>query len=101
MDLTSHAPRFNAAVRLLAIFEVWIGSISVLLGALLVFRWWTGRATDRHGMLFVLFVALYVLPLGVTLVLAGKVLKSRHRARWLMQLLPVLWTVGFGAYFFS
>ena len=101
MDLTSQAPRFSAVSRILATLEVWIGTIAVLFGAFLVFRWWAGRATDRHGMLFVLFVALYVLPLGVTLVLAGKVLKSRHRARWLTQLLPVLWTVGFGAYFFS
>jgi len=100
MDLTSHAPRF-AAIRILAMIEIWIGTIAVLFGAFLVFMWWTGKATDRHGMLFVLFVALYVLPLGVTLVLAGKVLKSRHRARWLTQLLPVLWTAGFGSYFFS
>jgi hypothetical protein len=101
MDLSHHAPRFNAALRLLAMFEVWIGTIAVLFGAFLVFMWLTGKATDRHGMLFVLFVALYLLPLGVTLVVAGKVLKSRHRARWLTQLLPVLWTVGFGSYFFS
>ena len=101
MDLTSPAPRFNVALRFVAMFEVWVGTVAVLLGALLVFMWWTGRTTERHGMLFVLFVALYVLPLGVTLVVAGKVLKSRHPARWLMQLLPVLWTVGFGSYFFS
>lgn len=100
MDLTNQASHLSGPLRLLSRFELWVGTIAVLLGAALVFMWWTGR-TDRHGMLFVLFVALYVLPLGVTLVIAAKVLQSRHPARWLMQLLPLLWTVGFGSYFFS
>ena len=101
MDPTSQASHISGPRRLLSRFELWVGTIAILLGAVLVFKWWTGRTTDRHGMLFVLFVALYVLPLGVTLVIAGKVLQSRHPACWLMQLLPVLWTVGFGSYFFS
>jgi len=77
--------------RVLAIVELWLGVILSTLGALFLLMWWTGRATDRHGMFFAYVGGTFVLQLGVMILAAGIALRFRFRGRWLVQLLPWLW----------
>jgi len=86
-------------VRLLSLIERWLGSALAALGAVLFLIWWTGRAGDRHGMIFVYLGGTFVLPLGLALLLAGLGLTVRGRGRWLGQLFPILWPFVYRALF--
>ena len=79
--------------RVLSKLELWVGAAVTALGVLLLLIWRTGRADDRHGMAFVFLAGAFVLPLGLTLLLAASVLRRGGSRRWLAQLIPALWPV--------
>ena len=79
--------------------ELWLGAALAGLGTLLLVMWWTGRAADRHGMIFVFLGGSFVLPFGVAFVLAGVGLRLRGPGRWFGQLLPLLWTLAYFVFF--
>jgi hypothetical protein len=66
-----------------------------VLGAVFLLMWWTGRAEDPHGMVFVFLGGALVFPLGVALIVAALLLRLRNPIRWLGQLLPLLWPVTY------
>jgi hypothetical protein len=96
MSATSPLPTERAEwIGPLAKLELWLGSIVAGLGAVLLVMWRTGRDTDRHGMVFVFLGAVFILPLGLALVVAGLGLRHGGRRLRLLQLMPITWVVAY------
>ena len=77
----------------LARLERTIGAALSVMGLLFLGMWWTGRATDRHGLIFVFLGALIIGPVGALLWLAGQGLRRGWRVRWLLQALPLVYLI--------
>lgn len=92
---------FDAAtnVRRLAALERAAGLAITGLGALCFVMWWTGRAADRHGMIFVYLGGTFLLPLGILLWAAGRTLAPHRRLAWPLQLLVLGWPWLYAALF--
>ncbi len=87
------APRlFNTS---LVTVDRWLGTILTLFGLASLLMWWTARATDRHGMIFVFLGAVWLGPSGPLFFLAGSAVARRWRLRWVVQALPLLYPVAF------
>jgi hypothetical protein len=86
-------------IRLLAKIERAAGYLIAAFGVFCFLMWWTGRAEDRHGMVFALMAGAFFLPLGMLLALAGLTLPVNGRSRWLLQLPALAWPLIFAALF--
>src|SRR6266702_4534902 len=78
--LTHETSSSNDGTMFWSKVELWIGAALAGLGTLLLLMWWTGRAADRHGMIFVFLGGAFVLPFGVAFILAGVGLRLRARS---------------------
>lgn len=91
-------PDSDLSSRAIAVLH-WVDlGLAIALGALtvlLVVMWWTGRATDRHGMIYVLIGAIWIGPSAPLFWLAARAMQRQWRSRWLLQVLPFVWPLTF------
>src|ERR1041385_3889319 len=92
LEVQTNAARFE---RLLVAANRTVGGIIVAFGLLLLFMWWTGRDTDRHGMVFVWLGAQAIGPIGTLFLVAARAIEKRWRFRWAWQALPFLYPFAF------
>ena len=95
MSATLVPPR--AALRDLIVVNRALGALCMLFGVLCLALWWFGRATDRHGMMFVFLAGIWIGPAGPLFFLAAAALRREWRARWVCQALPVLYPIALPA----
>jgi hypothetical protein len=83
----------SAAETGLARLDRALGVILSAMGLLFLGAWWTGRAADRHGLIFVFLGALVIGPIGALLWLAGLGMRRGWRLRWALQALSLVYPI--------
>jgi len=76
--------------RVLILLEITLGALLTTPGlAIVALGLVTGRHDPRHGGAYIILGGLVLVVAGLGLLIPGLVLRMRHPAKWLLQLIPL------------
>jgi hypothetical protein len=90
--LTGKAPRIArpSIQRVLMLLELILGAAFLIGGAVVVILGIvTGHHDPRHGGGFIILIGGFLVLVGLSITIPGIALRTRHPAKWLLQLIPL------------